>query len=125
MVYGDANNMNQYHIIGQESYQSGIIDHYGKEQYGSFAWQHNGQTKGAEDVNYISVNPDFGHQDGSGSTQSSTQQFFPGEQQTFTLSKTDNGSLTWQKLYAYLTRTSLAETPQLNGEKYSTCTVGN
>lgn len=92
MVYGDANNMNQYHIIGQESYQSGIIDHYGKEQYGSLAWQHNGQTKGADDINYVSVNPDFGHQDGSGSTKSSTQQFFPGEQQTFTLSKTDNGS---------------------------------
>lgn len=92
MVYGDANNMNQYHIIGQESYQSGIIDHYGKEQYGSFAWQHNGQTKGADDNNYISVNPDFGHQDGSGSTKTSTQQFFPGEQQTYTISQTDNGS---------------------------------
>lgn len=92
MVFGNMNNMNEQHEIGQDSYSQNSIDLQGKQQYVSTAWQHNGKTKGAGDNNYISINPDFGHRDGWGTTYGNSQRFLPGEQQTFTITQNDNRS---------------------------------
>ena len=66
----------------------------GKNQYGSYNYEHIWQTAGAEDFddNAFNVSANIGHVDGVNNTQQSSETFFPGSDRTFAQSKTSAGS---------------------------------
>ena len=81
------------------------IDGDGRSQYGSYNYQHNWVTKGAEkfDNNHVDLGASFGHYDGWLNSSSSKETFFPNQDRTFSLSKTYRYKhKLWPKLQANL-----------------------
>ena len=84
----NANNINESCKMNYNSLTTSTSNDYGKGIFGGLSLSHNWQTEGADDSNRISFSPFLGHHDEWSDIYSSTQNYFPGEQQTFTLSKT-------------------------------------
>lgn len=84
----NANNINESCKMNYNSLTTSTSTDYGKGIFGGLSLSHNWQTEGADDSNRISFSPFLGHHDEWSDIYSSTQNYFPGEQQTFTLSKT-------------------------------------
>ena len=84
----NANNINESCKMNYNSLTTSTSTDYGKGIFGGLSLSHNWQTEGADDSNSISFSPFLGHHDEWSDSYSSKQNFFPGERQTFTLSKT-------------------------------------
>lgn len=84
----NANNINEWCKMSYNSLSVSTSPNFGKGQFGGLSLSHNWQTEGADGNNNITFAPYLGHHDEWGDSYSSTQNFFPGERQTFTLSKT-------------------------------------
>lgn len=89
MVYAQANNANRYIDRTMNSSMNANIDGDGKSQYGSYNYQHNWQTKGADkfDNNSFDISANMGHSDGWNTTGQSTETFFPNQERTFAVSE--------------------------------------
>ena len=89
MIYAQANNANRYIDRTMRQTMNRNIDGDGKSQYGSYNYQHNWQTKGAEnfDNNSIDFSANLGHSDGWNTFNQSTETFFPDKDRTFALSR--------------------------------------
>ena len=74
MVYAQANNANRYIDRTMNSSMNANIDGDGKSQYGSYNYQPNWQTKGADkfDNNSFDISANMGHSDGWNTTGQST-----------------------------------------------------
>ena len=108
MVYLQANNRNRYIDKVMRMSMDRNIDCDGKSQYGSYNYEHNWLTKGAEALsnNRFDISANMGHSDGWGTETTSTETFFPNEDRTMSLSSAYNNdhTLTPQlssKLFAY------------------------
>lgn len=108
MVYLQANNRNRYIDKNMRMSMDRNIDCDGKSQYGSYNYEHNWLTKGAEALsnNRFDISANMGHSDGWGTETTSTETFFPNEDRTMSLSSAYNNdhTLTPQlssKLFAY------------------------
>lgn len=92
MVYAQANNTNRYidRTINQSMNRN--IDQDGKSQYGSYNYQHNWQTAGAERLgnNRFDLGASMGHSDGWGTNNTSTETFLPGTEHTMALTRDYN-----------------------------------
>ncbi|MFW5534694.1 MAG: carboxypeptidase regulatory-like domain-containing protein [Prevotella sp.] len=84
----NTNNINESCKMNYNSLTASTSTDYGKGIFGGLSLSHNWQTEGADDSNRISFSPFLGHHDKWSDSYSSKQNFFPGERQTFTLSKT-------------------------------------
>ena len=89
MVYAQANNANRYIDRTMNSSMNANIDGDGKSQYGSYNYQHNWQTKGADkfDNNSFDISANMGHSDGWNTIGKSTETFFPNQERTFAVSE--------------------------------------
>lgn len=89
MVYAQANNANRYIDRTMNSSMNANIDGDGKSQYGSYNYQHNWQTKGADkfDNNSFDISANMGHSDGWNTTGQSTETFFPNQERTFAVAE--------------------------------------
>ena len=89
MLYAQANNANRYIDRTMNSSMNANIDGDGKSQYGSYNYQHNWQTKGADkfDNNSFDISANMGHSDGWNTTGQSTETFFPNQERTFAVSE--------------------------------------
>ena len=89
MVFAEANHRNQLIDKTMNMTMQGNIDGDGKGQYGSYNYQHNWRTKGAEKLssNRVDVGASMGHRDGWNTAWSSTETFFPNQDRTMSLSK--------------------------------------
>ena len=83
----DANNINETWKMKANSTSSAGNYNFGKGQFGGFSFAHNWMTEGADDNNDIAFGPYLGHHDEWTDSHSSTQNYFPNEEQTFTLTK--------------------------------------
>lgn len=63
------------------------IDGDGKSQYGSYNYQHNWETEGADpyDNNSFDISASMGHSDGWNTSWQSTETFFPDKERTFSV----------------------------------------
>lgn len=91
MVYAEANNTNRYYARTMSMSYDTNIDGDGKSQYGSYNYQHNWKTKGTDDYddNSVSVGANFGHSDGFGREETTTETYFPNTDRTFSLKRDD------------------------------------
>ncbi len=89
LVFIQANNANRYYERSKQMMMNSNIANDGKSQYGSYNYQHNWQTKGAENLsnNRFDISATMGHRDGWGTTYSSMETFFPNQERTLSLSK--------------------------------------
>ncbi len=108
LVYVQANNANLYVERTMRRTVNRNVDNDGKSQCGSYNYQHNWQTKGAENLmgNSFDISANFGHGDGWGTNSSSTETFFPNQDRTLSLSKNYNydhkiNPQLWASLFAY------------------------
>ncbi len=108
LVYAQANNANLYVERTMRRQMNRNVDNDGRSQNGSYNYQHNWQTKGAERLsnNSFDISANLGHSDGWGTNSSSTETFFPGQDRTFSLSKDHNYDhklkpQMWANLFAY------------------------
>lgn len=94
LIFLQMNNENFLVDRGIDSWWSRPIDKFGKSQYGSYNYQHNWDTKGADKYsnNSWDVSATFGHQDGWGETHTSQETFLPNTEHTFSLSRNGNNS---------------------------------
>ena len=113
MVYVQANNANNYYDRTFNMSFNQNIDGDGKSQYGSYNYQHNWKTKGTDDYDTNSVNAsaNFGHSDGFGREESTTETFFPNEERTLSLKRNDKHS---HKLVPQLESRLFAYTDSVN-----------
>ena len=113
MVYVQANNANNYYDRTFNMSYNLNIDGDGKSQYGSYNYQHNWKTKGTDDYDTNSVNAsaNFGHSDGFGREESTTETFFPNEERTLSLKRNDKHS---HKLVPQLESRLFAYTDSVN-----------
>lgn len=90
MVFAQANNRNRYIDKSMRMSMDSNIDGDGKSQFGSYNYQHNWQTKGAEKLsnNRVDLSASMSHRDGWNTDWNSTETFFPNEDRTMSLSKT-------------------------------------
>ena len=105
VVYAQANSINRYIDRTMTSSSNSNIDGDGRSQYGSYNYQHNWVTKGAEKFsnNHVDLGASFGHYDGWLNSSSSKETFFPNQDRTFSLSKTYRYKhKLWPKLQANL-----------------------
>ena len=92
MVYAQANNTNRYVDRTMNQSMNRNINQDGKSQYGSYNYQHNWLTKGAERMgsNTFDVGASMGHSDGWGTDNTSTETFIPDTEHTMALSRDYN-----------------------------------
>lgn len=83
----DANNINETWKMKANSTSSSGNYNFGKGLFGGISFGHNWMTEGAEDNNNIAFGPYLGHHDEWTDSHSSTQNYFPNEEQTFTLNR--------------------------------------
>ena len=113
MVYVQANNANKYYDRTFNMSFDQNIDGDGKSQYGSYNYQHNWKTKGTDDYDDNSVNAsaNFGHSDGFGREESTTETFFPNTERTLSSKRNDKHS---HKLVPQLESRLFAYTDSVN-----------
>lgn len=89
LVYLQANNINRRIDRSMRSSMNANIDGYGQSQYGSYNYQHNWQTKGADNFtgNNFNLSASLGHTDGWSTVDQSTETFFPDQERTLSLTK--------------------------------------
>ena len=89
LVYLQANNINRKIDRSMHSSMNASIDGYGQSQYGTYNYQHNWKTKGAEKFtnNNFNLSASLGHADGWSSNDQSTETFFPDQERTLSLSR--------------------------------------
>lgn len=94
LIFLHANNENSYVDRTIESWWGRNIDKFGKSQYGSYNYQHNWNTQGADKYsnNSWDISASFGHQDGWGEDNASQETFLPNTEHTFSLSRSGNNS---------------------------------
>ena len=85
MVYAQANNENHGVDRTMRSSSNTNIDQDGKSQYGSYSYQHNWSTKGADpsDNNMVNVNASLDNRNGWGTKLTNKETFLPGDEHTF------------------------------------------
>ena len=108
LLYMQSNNANRYVERSMRQSMNANVDNDGRGQNVSYNYQHNWQTKGAEnlDNNRFDVSANFGHSDGWGNNGYTTETFFPNQNRTLTLSKTYNydhkiNPQVWGNIFAY------------------------
>ncbi len=108
LVYAQANNANRFVERTMRSQMNRNVDNDGKSQNFSYNYQHNWQTKGAEELtdNSFDISANLGHSDGWGTNSASTETFFPDQDRTVTLSKNYNYDhklkpQMWANIFAY------------------------
>lgn len=91
MVFAQANNRNRLYERSFNSNMNANVDADGKSQYGLYNYQHNWQTKGAENMrgNDVAVQADLNHSDGWGGSSSTTETFLPDTEHTLSLARND------------------------------------
>ncbi len=89
LIYGQANNANQYIDRTMTQSFSTDIDGDGKGQYGSYNYQHNWKTKGTGSYsnNRFDISASMGHDDGWNTMTQSTETFFPDKDRTFSVAE--------------------------------------
>lgn len=94
MLFLHANNIGIEREHTLENDMTSMSNSDGKNQYGSYNYEHIWQTAGAEDFddNAFNVSANIGHVDGINKTQQSSETFFPGSDRTFAQSKTSANS---------------------------------
>ena len=87
LIYGQANNTNRYIDRTMSQSMNRNIDGDGKSQYGSYNYQHNWETEGADpyDNNSFDISVSMGHSDGWNTSWQSTETFFPDKERTFSV----------------------------------------
>ena len=87
LIYGQANNTNRYIDRTMSQSMNRNIDGDGKSQYGSYNYQHNWETEGADpyDNNSFDISASMGHSDGWNTSWQSTETFFPDKERTFSV----------------------------------------
>ena len=87
LMYGQANNTNRYIDRTMSQSMNRNIDGDGKSQYGSYNYQHNWETEGADpyDNNSFDISASMGHSDGWNTSWQSTETFFPDKERTFSV----------------------------------------
>ena len=87
LIYGQANNTNRYIDRTMSQSMNRNIDGDGKSQYGSYNYQHNWETEGADpyDNNSFDISASMGHSDGWNTSWLSTETFFPDKERTFSV----------------------------------------
>lgn len=89
LVYSQANSCNRYVDRNMRQSMNRNIDGDGKSQYGSYNYQHNWMTRGAEALtgNRFDISANLGHSDGWATSEQSSETFFPNQDHTLSLSK--------------------------------------
>lgn len=82
------------------------VDKFGKDIFGSYNYQYNWKTKDVQDDNHFDVSASFGHADGWGNTNNTTESFLPNTDRTTSVSLSSNTSHSLKpqieaKLFAY------------------------
>ena len=108
LVYVQANNANRYMERTMRRGMNMNVDNDGRSQNGSYNYQHNWQTKGAENLtnNSFDISANMNHSDGWGNNGESTETFFPNQDRTLTLSNDYNYDhilkpQMWANIFAY------------------------
>lgn len=116
MLYLQANNINREISRTMRQWMNANIDGDGKSQYGSYNYQHNWLTKGAEDLdnNMVNMSANLGHSDGWMTQRQSTETFFPNEERTMSLSQSYRNN---HKLSPQLSANLYMYTDSLNSVK--------
>ncbi len=89
LVYLQANNINRRIDRTMRSSMNANIDGFGQSHYGSYNYQHNWKTKGAEKftTNNFNLSASMGHADGWSTKDQSTETYLPGQERTLSLTR--------------------------------------